>query len=97
MIFQISSEMKMIFIDIAKYDTVVNNVIESSLTSWWSHQMETFSALLALCAGTSPVTGEFRSQKPATRGFDVFLDLRLNKRLGKQSRRRWVETSSYSL
>ena len=29
---------------------------------WWRHQMETFSALLALCAGNSPVTGEFPSQ-----------------------------------
>ena len=28
-------------------------------TPWWRHQMETFSALLALCAGNSPVTGEF--------------------------------------
>ena len=30
---------------------------------WWRHQMETFSALLALCAGNSPVSGEFPSQK----------------------------------
>ena len=35
--------------------------------SWWSHQMETSSALLALCAGNSPVTGEFSSQRPVTR------------------------------
>ena len=28
-------------------------------TTWWCHEMETFSALLALCAGNSPVTGEF--------------------------------------
>ena len=34
--------------------------------------METFSALLVLCAGNSPVTGEFPSQKPVTRSFDVF-------------------------
>ena len=27
--------------------------------TWWRHRMETFSALLALCAGYSPVTGEF--------------------------------------
>ena len=27
-------------------------------TSLWCHQMETFSALLVLCAGNSPVTGE---------------------------------------
>ena len=46
--------------------------------------METFSALLALCAGNSPVTGEFPAQKPVTRIFDVFFDLRLNKRLSKQ-------------
>ena len=40
------------------------------------HQMETLSALLALCAGKSPVTGEFPSQRPVTRSFDVFCDLR---------------------
>ena len=59
--------------------------------------METFSALLVLCAGNSPVTGEFPSQRPVTLGFDIFLDLRLNKRLSKQSRRRWFETPSSSL
>ena len=47
--------------------------------------METFSALLALCAGNSPVTGEFPLQRPVTRIFGAFFDLRLNKRLGKQS------------
>ena len=35
--------------------------------------METFSALLALCAGNSTVTGEFRSQRPVTWSFDVFI------------------------
>ena len=34
--------------------------------------METFSALLALGAGNSPVTGEFPTQRPVTRSFDVF-------------------------
>ena len=43
--------------------------------------METFSALLAICAGNSPVTGEFPTQRPVTGNFDVFFDLRLNKRL----------------
>ena len=38
--------------------------------SWWRHQMETHSALLALCAGNSPVTGEFPAQRPVTRNFD---------------------------
>ena len=59
--------------------------------------LEVISALLALCAGNSPVTGEFPSQRPVTRSFDVFFDLRLNKRLSKQSRRWWFETQSYSL
>ena len=39
--------------------------------------METFSALLALCAGNSPVTGESSTQKPVTRSFDVFFDRRI--------------------
>ena len=42
--------------------------------------METLSALLAICAGNSPVTGEFPSQRPVTRSFDVFFYLRLNRR-----------------
>ena len=45
--------------------------------------METFSALLAICAGNSPVPGDFPAQRPVTRSFDVFFDLRLNKRLSK--------------
>ena len=53
--------------------------------SWRRHQMEPFSALLAICAGNSPVTGEFSAQRPVTRSFDAFFDLRLNKRLSKQS------------
>ena len=35
--------------------------------------MEILSALLALCAGTSPVTGEFPSQRPVTQSFDISL------------------------
>ena len=45
------------------------------------HQMETFSALLALCEGNSPVTGEFPSQRPVARSCDIFFDLCLNKLL----------------
>ena len=59
--------------------------------------METFSALLAICAGNSPVPGEFPAQRPVTRSFDVFFDLRLNKRLSKQSRGWWFETLSRPL
>ena len=46
--------------------------------------METFSALLALCAKNSSVTGEFPSQRPVTRSFEIFFDLRPNERLNKQ-------------
>ena len=62
--------------------------------TWWRHQMETFSALLAICAGNSPVPGEFLAQRPVTRSFDVFFDLRLNKRLSKQPGGWWFETLS---
>ena len=36
------------------------------------------SILLALCEGNPPVTGGFPLQKPVTRSFDAFFDLRLN-------------------
>ena len=38
---------------------------------WWSHQMETFSALLAICAGNSPVIVEVPAKMPVTQSFDV--------------------------
>ena len=59
--------------------------------------METYSALLAICAGNSPVTGEFPAQRPVTRSFDVFFDLRLIERLSKQSRGWSFETPSRPL
>ena len=48
--------------------------------------MQTFTALLALCAENSPVTGEFPTQGPVTRSFDVFYDQHLNKRMSKYPR-----------
>ena len=59
--------------------------------------METYSALLAICAGYSPFPGEFYAQRPVTRSFDVFFDLRLNKKLSKQSWGWWSETLSRPL
>ena len=41
--------------------------------------------------------GEFPAQRPVTRSFDVFFDLRPNKRLSKQSWDWWFETPSWSL
>ena len=64
---------------------------------WGRHQMETFSAYLAICAGNSSVTGEFPAQRPVTRSFDVFFDLRLKKWLSKQWWGWWSETPSRPL
>ena len=65
--------------------------------SWWRHQMETVSALLAFCARNSHVAGEFPAQRPVTRNFDAFFDLRLIQQLSKQWRRWWFETQQRSL
>ena len=65
--------------------------------SWWRYQMEIFSALLAICAGNSPVSGEFPTQRPVTGRFDVFFDLHPNKRLSKQWWGWWFETISCPL
>ena len=65
--------------------------------TWWRHQMETFFALLVICAGNSPVPGEFPTQRPVARSFDVFFDLLPNKRLSKHWRGWWFETPSCPL
>ena len=49
-----------------------------------------------LC-GNSPVTAEFPSQGLVTRSFDFFFDLRLSRRLSKQSWGWWFEMPSRSL
>ena len=66
----------------------VNCILLVPNYTWWRHQMETFSALLAICAGNSPGN----SQRPVTRSFDVFFGLLLNKRLSEQSWGWWFET-----
>ena len=62
-----------------------------SLHNMMTSSNRKFSALLAICAGNSPVPGEFPAQRPVTRSFDVFFDLRLNKRLSKQSWGWWFK------
>ena len=64
---------------------------------WWRHQNGNIFRVMAICAGNSPVPGEFPTQRPVTRSFDVFFDLRPNKRLSKQSWGWWFETPSRSL
>ena len=71
--------------------------VNLSATAWWRHQMETFSPLLSPCEGNQTVTGEIHSQRPVTRSFDVFFDLRLDKRNRKQLKRLWFQTQSHSL
>ena len=65
------------------YPNDMHTISDASLL-WlqWRHPMDTFSVLLDRCEGNSPVTGEFPAQ---TGSFDVFIDLRLNKRLSKHS------------
>ena len=72
-------------------------VIAFQWLPWWRHQMETFSALLAIYVGNSPVPGELPTKRPVTRSFDIFFDLRLNKRLSKQTWGWWFETLSCPL
>ena len=71
--------------------------LNHQLTAWWRNQMETFSSLLAICVGNSPVPGEFPAQRQVTRSFDVFFDLHPNKRLRKQWWGWWFETPSCPL
>ena len=55
----------------------------------WKH----FPRYWPFYVGNSPVP----TQRPVTRSFDVFLHLRLNKRLSKQPRGWWFETPPWSL
>ena len=55
------------------------------------------SHYLSQCWPNSPVTGEFPSQRPVTRSFDVFFDLRLNIWLNKQLWGWWFEMPLRSL
>ena len=65
--------------------------------SWWRHQRAIFSRNWHFVRGIHRVTGGFPSQRPVTRSFDVLFDLRLNKRLCKQWKRRWFEKTPCSL
>ena len=74
----------------------VSLVLQNKLIphTWRRHQIEAFSVLLVLCAGNSPITNEFPAQMSVTASFEVFFDLRLNKRFSKQSWGWWFEMPS---
>ena len=57
--------------------------------------MEIFSALLAICVGNVP--GELPTQRPVTRSFNAYFDLRPNEWLSKQSWGWLIETPSRPL
>ena len=73
------------------------SILSAVMFSCWRHQMKTFSALLAHCAGNSQITGEFIAQRPVMRSFAVFFNLHLNKRLSEQPWGRWFEMPSRTL
>ena len=73
---------------------------ESRSISWLSMMTSSngniFRVTGPLC-GEFTGPGEFPPQRPVTRSFDVFFDLRLNKRSNKQPQGWWFETPSWSL
>ena len=82
----------------------------SSNWPFWAYEMSLISWILRKTSSngnifrvTGILRGEFTGHRwiprtrPVTRSFDVFFDLRLNKRLSKQSRDRWSETPPRSL
>ena len=56
---------------LSKCDGIIGT--RAIISAWWRYQIETFLALLALCAGKPLVTVEFASQRPVTPSFDGFL------------------------
>ena len=85
----VSNERVQIWYQIVVCQESLHNIV----SIWWRLQMEAFSALLAICAGNSPVP----RTKSVTRSCDVFFDLRLNKRLSKQWWGWWFQTTSRPL
>ena len=71
-----SMQMRIIIYMLPKINTINAASLGMKLhITWWRHQIETFSTLLALGKGNSPVTCDFPSQRQVKRYFDVFFDL----------------------
>ena len=66
------------------------------LFSLWRHRMDIFCVTGALCREFTGHRG-IPLTKPVTRSLNIFFDLRLNKQLSKQSRRRQLETPLRSI
>ena len=74
----------------------VTSLNENNFCMMTSSNGNIFRVTGPLC-GEFTGPGEFPTQRPVTRSFDVFFDLRLNKRLSKQPWGWWCETQSWSL
>ena len=74
---------------------ILNNNNISSQPDNYYHMMTSSNGNIFRVTG--PLCEEFTTQRPVTRSFDVFFDLCLNKRLGKQLLDWWFETPSRSL
>ena len=98
MIFWCAHECGLIYMDILIQITKVffRFSYHPNRFAWWRHQMEKISALLVICAGNR-YRWISHTQRPVTQIFDVSFDLRLNKRLSKQSWGWWFETVSRPL
>ena len=77
-------------------NTLLTNVPILSRFMMTSSNGNIFRVIYHLC-GEVPGPGEFPAQRPVTRSFDVFFDMRLNKRLSKQSWGWWFEKLSRPL
>ena len=68
-----------------------------SNNSWYCDRNMMTSSNGSIFRVTGPLCGEFPSQRPVTRSFDISFDLRLDKWLGKQSWGWWFKTPSRPL
>ena len=69
-----------------------------SMLRWLSYMMTSSNGNIFRVTGNlcGKFPGELPAQRPVTRSFDAFYDLRVNKRLSKQSWDWWFETLSRS-
>ena len=75
----------------------IGDIYGTPSKSWMCLQPNIPVVMMTSPHGNIRVTGGFRSQRPVTRTFVVFFDLRLDKWLSKQSRLRWFQTRLRSL
>ena len=54
-------------------DITIDKMLTLILRIWKYPSVKLFSALLAICVGKSPVTGQFPTQRPLTQSFHVSL------------------------